>query len=139
MPATASAPIAALLLAAGDNPERLRREASFAALCGASPVEASSGKTQRRRLNRGGDRHANSALYTIVMARLRWDPATRSYIQRRMAQGKTKREAICCLKRYIAREIYHLITTPTTQPTTGHGYSLTSIGASNSPSAATPS
>lgn len=108
---------AALLLAAGDNPERLHSEASFAALCGVSPVEASSGKTQRRRLNRGGDRHANSALYTIVMARLRWDPTTRGYIQRRLTDGKTKREAVRCLKRYVAREIYQLITTPRTDPT----------------------
>ena len=107
---------AALLLAAGDNPERLRSEASFAALCGASPVEASSGKTQRRRLNRGGDRHANSALYTIVMARLRWDPTTRNYIQRRLSEGKTKREAIRCLKRYAAREIYQLIAQPRPRP-----------------------
>ncbi|MCM2416027.1 IS110 family transposase [Streptomyces sp. RKAG290] len=70
-------PAAALLIAAGDNPDRLGSEASFAALCGTSPVEASSGKTQRRRLNRGGDRQANSALYTIVLSRLRWDPRTR--------------------------------------------------------------
>lgn len=100
----------ALLLAAGDNPQRLHSEASFAALCGVSPVEASSGMTQRRRLNRGGDRHANSALYTIVMARLRWDSTTRAYIQRRLHDGKTKREAVRCLKRYVAREIYQLIT-----------------------------
>ncbi|MEU5300913.1 transposase [Streptomyces noursei] len=69
---------AALLIAAGDNPDRMGSEASFAALCGASPVEASSGKTQRRRLDRGGDRQANSSLYTIVLARLRWDAHTRS-------------------------------------------------------------
>lgn len=101
---------AALLLAAGDNPERLSSEASFAALCGVSPIEASSGKTHRRRLNRGGDRHANSALYTIVIARLRWDKRTQHYIQRRVADGKTRREAIRCLKRYICREIYRDIT-----------------------------
>jgi transposase len=98
---------AALLLAAGDNPERLTSEASFAALCGVSPIEASSGKTHRRRLNRGGDRQANSALYTITIARLRWDKRTQGYVQRRVTQGKTRREAIRCLKRYIAREIYH--------------------------------
>ena len=101
---------AALLLAAGDNPERLASEASFAALCGASPIEASSGKTHRRRLNRGGDRQANSALYTIVIARLRWDKRTQDYIQRRVTEGKTRREAIRCLKRYIAREIYRELT-----------------------------
>ncbi len=97
---------AALLLAAGDNPERLHSEASFAALCGVNPVEASSGKTQRRRLNRGGDRQANSALYTITIARLRWDKSSQQYIQRRVAEGKTRREGIRCLKRYICREIY---------------------------------
>jgi transposase len=101
---------AALLTAAGDNPGRLGSEASFAALCGVSPVEASSGKTQRRRLNRGGDRQANSALYTIVLARLRWDTRTRSYVERRITEGKTRREAIRCLKRYVAREIYQTIT-----------------------------
>jgi transposase len=101
---------AALLIAAGDNPGRLHTEASFAALCGASPVEASSGNTQRHRLNRGGDRQANCALHTIVLSRLRWDPRTRSYLNRRIAEGKTRREAIRCLKRYAAREIYRLIT-----------------------------
>ncbi|MFE5402895.1 IS110 family transposase [Streptomyces sp. NPDC056580] len=100
---------AALLTAAGDNPDRLTSEASFAALCGASPVEASSGKTQRRRLNRGGDRQANSALYTIVLARLRWDTRTRHYVERRVTEGKTRREAIRCLKRYVAREIYQAL------------------------------
>jgi transposase len=100
---------AALLIAAGDNPERLRSEASFAALCGASPVQASSGKTQRHRLNRGGDRQANAALHRIVISRLRWDPRARDYLERRQAQGKTRREAIRCLKRYAAREIYNLI------------------------------
>jgi transposase len=103
---------AALLLAAGDNPERLTSEASFAALCGVSPIEASSGKTQRRRLNRGGDRQANSALYTITIARLRWDKRTQHYVQRRITDGKTRREAIRCLKRYICRELYRDITSP---------------------------
>jgi transposase len=100
---------AVLLIAAGDNPERLHSEASFAALCGVSPVEASSGKAQRRRLNRGGDRQANSALYSIVLSRLRWDARSRNYVQRRIAEGKTPREAIRCLKRYVAREIYQLL------------------------------
>ncbi|MDO0938984.1 IS110 family transposase [Streptomyces sp. DG2A-72] len=102
---------AALLTAAGDNPHRMGSEASFAALCGASPVEASSGKTQRRRLNRGGDRQANSALYTIVLARMRWDTRTRAYVERRVCEGKTRRKAIRCLKRYVAREIYQAIVT----------------------------
>ena len=80
-----------------------RKEASFAALCGASPVDASSGKQIRHRLNRGGDRQANSALWTIAMTRLAHDPRTRAYLARRTAQGKTKKEIIRCLKRYIAR------------------------------------
>jgi transposase len=96
---------AALLLAAG--------EASFAALCGTSPTEMSSGKTQRRRLNRGGDRQANSALYMIVIAGLRWDLRTRAYVDRRVREGKTKHEAIRFLKRYVARELYDLIARPT--------------------------
>jgi transposase len=106
---------ATLLIAAGDNPERLATEASFAALCGASPVEASSGRTHRHRLNRGGDRQANAALYRIALTRLRCDRGTRDYLDRRAAQGKTRREGIRCLKLYIAREIYNLIRPP--QPT----------------------
>ncbi|WP_214371388.1 IS110 family transposase [Pseudonocardia sp. H11422] len=106
---------AALLIAAGDNPQRLRTEGSYAALCGASPVQASSGKTHRLRLNRGGDRQANAALYRITLSRLRWDPRTQDYLQRRLAEGKTRREVIRCLKRYIAREIFTLIT-PTLPP-----------------------
>ncbi len=99
----------ALLVTAGDNPDRLRSEASFAALCGVSPVEASSGKTRRRRLNRGGDRHANAALYRIALTRTRGDQPTRDYLDRRTTQGRTRREAIRCIKRYIAREVYRLI------------------------------
>lgn len=100
---------AALLIAMGDNPERLHSEAAFAALCGVSPVEASSGKSQRRRLNRGGDRQANSALYTIVLACLRWENRSRTCVERRIKEGKTRREAIHCPKRYVARELYLII------------------------------
>ncbi len=100
---------AQLLLTAGDNSERLHSEASFAALCGVSPVPASSGKTTRHRLNRGGDRAANSALHVIAIGRLRTDPRTKAYAERRMAEGHSKLEAIRCLKRYIAREVYALI------------------------------
>jgi transposase len=100
---------AALLITAGDNPDRLATEAAFAALCGASPIQASSGKTTRHRLNRGGDRQANAALYRIAVTRLRCDQPTGAYIDRRTAQGKTRREALRCLKRYIAREVYSLI------------------------------
>jgi transposase len=95
-----------LLATTGDNPGRVHKEASFAALCGASPVDASSGKQLRHRLNRGGDRQANSALWTIAMTRLAHDPRTKAYAARRTAEGKTKKEIIRCLKRYIAREIY---------------------------------
>ena len=108
--------VAALLIAAGDNPGRLRREGSYAALCGASTVEASSGDTQRRRLNRGGDRQANAALYRITMSRLRWDQRTRDYLQRRLGDGKTHREAVRCLKCYIAREIFALLPSPARRP-----------------------
>jgi transposase len=102
----------ALLVTAGDNPDRMHTEASFAALCGVNPIEASSGKTRRRRLNRGGDRRANAALYRIALTRSRADQATRDYLDRRTTHGKTRREAIRCLKRYLAREVYHLIHQP---------------------------
>lgn len=98
-----------LLATAGDNPDRLRHEAAFAHLCGAAPIPASSGKTTRHRLNRGGDRAANAALYRIVICRLRWDPATRAYVERRTKEGRTKAEIIRCLKRYIAREVFNAI------------------------------
>src|SRR5215831_17267149 len=101
---------AQLLLTAGDNAQRLRSEASFAALCGVSPVPASSGKTIRHRLNRGGDRAANSALHIIAIGRLRTDLRTRDYIARRMAEGHSKLDAIRALKRYLAREVFTLIT-----------------------------
>jgi transposase len=95
-----------LLGAAGDNPERLASEASFASLCGVSPIEASSGRTTRHRLNRGGSRQANSALWWVVITRLQIDPATKAYAARRGAEGKRKAEIIRCLKRYVAREVY---------------------------------
>jgi transposase len=100
---------AQLLLTAGDNPERLKSEASFAALCGASPVPASSGKVTRHRLNRGGDRAANSALHIIAIGRLRTDPRTQAYVEKRIREGHSKLEAIRCLKRYIAREVFVVI------------------------------
>jgi len=98
-----------LLVTAGDNPERLRNEAAFAHLCGASPIEASSGKQQRHRLNRSGDRQANSALWHIVITRMVYDPRTTEYIDRRIAEGLTKKEAVRCLKRYVAREVFSLL------------------------------
>ena len=96
----------ALLVAAGDNPERLRDEAAFAHYCGVSPIDASSGTVVRKRLNRGGNRSANEALWRIVMVRLVSDPRTRHYMERRTKEGKSKRETIRCLKRYVAREVY---------------------------------
>ncbi|MGZ6576662.1 MAG: IS110 family RNA-guided transposase [Solirubrobacteraceae bacterium] len=96
-----------LLVTAGQNIERLHGEASYAALCGASPIPASSGKTTRHRLNYGGDRQANRALHLIAVCRLRYCPRTRAYAKRRTAEGKTKREIMRCLKRYIAREVYN--------------------------------
>ena len=107
---------AALLVAAGDNPERLKSERSFAALCGASPVQASSGQTIRHRLNRGGNRQANQALWRIATNRIRTDPATQAYVERRTAEGKNRKEIIRCLKRHIAREIHRLITNPPPTP-----------------------
>jgi transposase len=98
-----------LLVTAGDNPERLRNEASFAMLCGAAPLPASSGKTQRHRLNRGGDRAANSALHLAVLVRIRTDQRTQAYVARRTADGLSKLEIIRCLKRYLAREVFVLL------------------------------
>jgi transposase len=103
----------ALLVAAGDNPLRLRSEAAFSMLCGASPIPASSGKTVRHRLNRGGNRQANTALYRIVVVRLRWHQPTRDYLARRTTQGLSKKEIIRCLKRYIAREVFAALQAPT--------------------------
>jgi transposase len=106
----------ALLVAAGDNPERLRSEAAFSMLCGASPIPASSGKTVRHRLNRGGNRQANTALYRIVVVRLRWHQPTRDYLVRRTKEGLSKREIIRCLKRYVAREIFAAMNAPAALP-----------------------
>jgi len=96
----------ALLVAAGDNPQRLRSERTFAHLCGVAPLDASSGKQERHRLSRAGDRQANSALWRVVMTRLTCDPRTKLYVERRMKEGLSKREAMRCLKRYVAREVF---------------------------------
>ena len=100
---------AALLVTIGDNPDRLRSERAFAHLCGVAPIPASSGKTNRHRLHRGGDRSANRALHIAVVVRMRYCPDTRAYVARRTADGLTKPEIIRCLKRYLAREIYRTI------------------------------
>lgn len=97
---------ATLLTTVGDNPGRIRSEAAFAHLCGVAPIPASSGKTNRFRLNRGGDRQANSALWRIVITRMGNDPRTQSYVEQRLKEGRTKGEVIRVLKRYVAREVY---------------------------------
>lgn len=101
------------VVVAGDNPDRLRCEASFAMMCGACPIPASSGKTQRHRLNRGGNRQANAALHLVAIGRMRTDERTQAYIARRTQEGLSKREIIRCLKRYVAREIYRVLTAST--------------------------
>jgi len=103
---------ATLLVTAGDNPERIRSEAAWAHLCGVAPIPASSGKVTRWRLDRGGDRHANAALWVIVITRMSADKRTRTYVERRLAEGKAKSDIIRILKRYVAREVYHYLPRP---------------------------
>jgi transposase len=98
-----------LLATAGDNPDRLHSEAAFAHLCGVAPIPASSGRRDRHRLNRGGDRAANHALHTIVVSRMRWDERTRAYVERRTTEGLAKKDIMRCLKRHIAREVYRVL------------------------------
>ena len=103
---------AEMLIVVGDNPERIHSKAAFAKLCGACPIPASSGSTQRHRLNYAGHRQANSALYRSVIVGMRFHQPTIDYVARRTTEGKTKREIIRCLKRYLAREIYHKLRAP---------------------------
>lgn len=103
---------AQLLITAGDNPERLTSEASFAHLCAAAPIQASSGRTNRHRLNRGGDRRANHALHMIALVRMRYDQRTQNYVARRTSEGMSKKDILRCLKRFIAREVYGHLTRP---------------------------
>jgi transposase len=116
LPGVGTDTAASLLVAIGDNPERLKSEASFALLCGVAPVPASSGKTVRHRLNRGGNRDANRALHMLALGRMSWDERTREYVSRRTAEGKSKREIMRCLKRYVAREVYRILTAPGALP-----------------------
>ena len=106
-----------LLVTAGDNPERMRSEAAFAHLAGAAPIPASSGRTHRHRLNRGGDRAANNALHTIALVRMRYDERTRTYVERRTHEGLSKKEIMRCLKRFIAREVYRALIAASTAQT----------------------
>ncbi|MFB7950564.1 IS110 family transposase [Kitasatospora phosalacinea] len=98
-----------LLATAGDNPGRVHSEAAFAHLCGVAPIPASSGRRDRHRLNRGGDRAANHALHTIVLCRMRHDPRTRTYVERRTTEGLAKKDIMRCLKRHVAREVYRVL------------------------------
>lgn len=108
---------AELLVTAGDNGDRIRSEAALAKLCGACPIPASSGRTTgRHRLNRGGNRQANAALYRAIVVRMRWHPPTISYLQRRTAEGLSKREIIRCLKRFLVREVFRLLPRPASAP-----------------------
>jgi transposase len=100
---------ARLLVAAGENIDRIPSEAAFAHLCGVAPIPASSGKVERHRLNPGGNRDANCTLHMISVVRLRFCQRTRDYATRRTADGKSKKEIIRCLKRYIAREVYYTL------------------------------
>ncbi len=109
---------ATLLITAGDNTDRLRSDASFAALCGAAPIPASSGQTTRYRLNRGGDRQSNWALHQIALVRLSTDPRTKTYAAKLRAAGKSKKDVLRCLKRAIAREAWHLLVHPAPVPRT---------------------
>jgi transposase len=116
LPGVGTETAAQFLITAGDNPERLKSEASFAHLCAAAPIPASSGRTNRHRLNRGGDRQANNALHTIALVRMRYDDRTKDYVARRVAEGMSKKDILRCLKRFIAREVYKHLTRPTTAP-----------------------
>ena len=104
--------VAEMLILVGDNPERIQSEAALAKLCGVCPIPASSGKTNRMRLNRGGNRQANAAIYRVTIVRMRDDERTKTYAARRRAEGKTRREIVRCIKRYIVREIYRALCAP---------------------------
>ena len=109
-----------VLISAGDNPNRINSEGAFAHLCGAAPIPASSGGTHRHRLNRGGDRGANNALYIVVLGRLRYDPRTHTYAERRTHEDLSKPEIIRCLKHYVARELYNALPTLVTNNRSAH-------------------
>ena len=108
--------VAEMLILVGDNPERIKSEAALARMCGVCPIPASSGKTNRMRLNRGGNRQANAAIYRVAIVRMRDDEATKAYAAKRTADGKTRREIVRCLKRYIVREFYRHLCKPPTAP-----------------------
>lgn len=107
---------AAIIMTVWSHPGRIRSEAALAQIAGTCPIPASSGNTTRHRLNRGGDRQLNRAINTIVLTRMRMDPATRAYVERRTAQGRTKREITRCLKRYVTRQIHRTLTAAAPPP-----------------------
>lgn len=115
---------AELAVTAGGNPGRIRSEAAFASLCGAAPIPASSGKTNRHRLNHGGDRRGNKALHRIALVRMRHDPTTHAYLNRKLSEGKTRKDVLRCLKRAIAREVYKALTRAQTALLTTEGQQL---------------
>lgn len=100
---------AEMLILVGNNPERIRSDSAFAKLCGVCPIPASSGVTHRHRLSRGGHRQANAALHRVAMVRRRWHAPTMAYAARRTADGLSTRDVLRCLKRFIAREVYHAL------------------------------
>lgn len=106
--------VAEMLILVGDNPERIKSEAALAKMCGVCPIPASSGKTNRMRLNRGGNRQANAAVYRVAIVRMRDDEQTKAYAARRTAEGKSRREIVRCVKRYIVREVYRHLCVPAT-------------------------
>lgn len=110
LPGVGTEVVGQLLTTVGDNPDRLRSEAAFAHLCGVAPIPASSGRTHRHRLNRGGDRAANTPCYIVVLGRLRYDARARAHADRRTKQGLSKPEIIRCLKRYVARQMFTALT-----------------------------
>jgi len=131
---------AQLLITAGDNPDRLRSSASFAALCGTAPIPVSSGRTDRYRLSRGGDRAANAALHHIVKVRMTYDPTTRAYRDTRLARGWTKKAVYRALKRAVAREIYQALVGRSPRPrNTSRSGPCTSPPSNAAPAETTPS
>lgn len=116
---------AAIVLTVWSHPGRIRSEAAFAAIAGTCPIPASSGNTIRHRLNRGGDRRLNRAINTIVLTRMRTDPATRTYIERRLAEGKTSKEIRRCLKRYVTRQVYRTLAAAHPSQPNAHGLDST--------------
>ena len=123
--------VAEMLILVGDNPERIRSEAALAKLCGVCPIPASGGKTNRMRLNRGGNRQANAALYRVIIVRMRDDDETKTCAARRTAEGETRRETVRCIKRYIVREIFNVSGARMIPPADYMLYTIETVARSN--------